>query len=249
MVSTLNSPRHTFVFMAGNTPGDRLRQLRERLGWSLRTAAKASEGVSYGTIKNLEDAPGAFDNVTLGTLRAIARAYGMTIDRLIAFALYSEDAPDLTTEVLRKVEALEVHPDWVAFPVYGTVDAGDMGAATPGEDEVAYIPREHLMRRGALRENIRVFHINGTCMVSDEVRRIEKNYAPGDFIAVDIDRPAQPGDVVVAWWDEKQAMVIKRYGIDRDGIQLTPLSSARSAIVMPHSDLASVLGPVVWRGG
>jgi SOS-response transcriptional repressor LexA len=249
LLSTLNAAPRTFVFMPGHTPGERLRQLRARLGWSLRTAAKASEGVSYSTIKNLEDSPGAWEAVTLGTLRGIARAYGMTVDRLIAIAFDGDDAPNLADEVLKKVAALEVHPDWVAFPVYGTVDAGDIGAATPGDDEVAYIPREHLMRRGALRENIRVFHINGTCMVSDEVRRIEKNYAPGDFIAVDIDRAAQPGDVVVAWWEEKQAMVIKRYAVDRDGIQLTPLSSTRSAITLPHADLTHLLGPVVWRGG
>lgn len=249
MVHLVNTHAISVVFMPGHTPGERLRQLRERLGWSLRTAAKASEGLSYSTIRNLEDAPGALDNVTLGTFRALSRAYGLTVDRLIALAIEGDDAPSVTDEILKKVETLEVHPDWVAFPVYGTVDAGDIGAATPGEDEVAYIPKEHLMRRGALRENIRVFHINGSCMVSDEVRRVEKNYAPGDFIAVDTSRQAQPGDVVVAWWDEREVMVIKRYGIDREGIVLTPLSSARSAITLPHADVASVLGPVIWRGG
>lgn len=249
MVHLVNARALSVVFMPGDTPGERLRQLRERLGWSLRTAARASESLSYSTIRNLEDAPGALDNVTLGTLRALSRAYGLSIARLIALAVEGDDAPSVSDEILKKVEALEVHPDWVAFPVYGSVDAGDIGAATPGEDEVAYIPKDHLMRRGALRENIRVFHINGTCMVSDEVRRIEKNYAPGDFIAVDIDRAAQPGDVVVAWWDERQTMVIKRYLIDREGIVLTPLSSTRAAITLPHADAAKVLGPVIWRGG
>lgn len=249
MVRDMHSLSFRLVFMSGHTPGERLKTLRERLGWSLREAAKAAETVSYSTLRNLEQRAGSWHGVPLGTLVAVGRAYGLPIDRLIAYALAGDETPDVAAEVLKKLAELEVHPDWIAFPVYGTVDAGDIGAATPGEDEVAFIPKEHLMRRGALRENIRVFHVVGGCMVSDEVRRVDKNYAPGDYVAVDVTRPPQTGDVVVAWWNERDLMVIKRFGVDQETVVLHPLSSARATIVLPNAGDVHVLGPVIWRGG
>ena len=249
MIQDMNTRTLRLVFMSGHTPGERLKKLRERLGWSLRDAAKAAETVSYSTLRNLEQRVGSWEGVPLGTLVAVGRAYGVPIDRLIAYVLAGDDAPDVAAEVLRKVGELEVHPDWVAFPVYGSVDAGDIGAATPGEDEVAFIPKEHLMRRGALRENVRVFQVAGGCMVSDEVRRVDKNYAPGDYVAVDISRLPQAGDVVVAWWNDRDLMLIKRFGVDQQTVVLHPLSSARATIVLPDAGDVHVLGPVIWRGG
>ena len=233
----------------GKTPGQRLKELRERLGLSLRDAQKRAETISYSTIRNIENRSGSWENVELGTLRALSRAYGVPLDRLVAFAFMSADAPDLAEDILTRVEHLEVHPDWIAFPVYGTVDAGDIGAATPGEDEVAYIPREHLTRKGAQVDNVRVFLVNGSCMVSDEVKRIEKNYAPGDYVAVDVGRTPAPGDVVVAWWPDRELMLIKRLVVDSEQVVLHPLSSARSTMVLPSASETHVIGPVVWRGG
>jgi len=249
VIQDVNRQPLRLVFMSGHTPGERFAALRQRLGWSLRDAARAAETVSYSTLRNLEQRVGSWEGVTLGTLIAVSRAYGMSIDRLIAYVLADDDAPDVAAEVLRKIEALEVHPDWIAFPVYGSVDAGDIGTATPGEDEVAFIPKEHLMRRGALRENVRVFQVAGGCMVSDEVRRVDKNYAPGDYVAVDVTRVPQAGDVVVAWWNDRDLMLIKRFGVDRESVVLHPLSSARATIVLPNAGDVHVLGPVIWRGG
>lgn len=249
MFAPYTTPDRRVMFMPPHTPGERLKQLRERLKLSYRQAQKRAETVSYSTLRNLENRAGNWEAVELGTVRALARAYGIPLDQLVAFAFMSDDAPDLADEVLKKVEHLEVHPDWVAFPVYGPASAGDIGAATPGEDDVAYIPREHLTRRGSSVDNIRVFIINGSCMVSDEVRRIEKNYAPGDYIAVDTQRPALPGDVVVAWWDEQHAMLIKRLLVDRENVVLRPLSSQHQSVILPNAADLHVVGPVVWRGG
>ena len=237
------------VFMGGHTPGARLKQLRERLGLSLRQAAKRAETISYSTLRNLEERAGSWETVQLGTLRALARAYGIQMDHLVAIAFMGEEVPDLAEVSLPGVEHLEVHPDWVTFPVYGSADAGDIGAASPGEDEVVYIPREHLTRKGVQLDSVRVFQVNGACMVSDEARRIEKNYAPGDYVAVDVTRPARAGDVVVAWWEDKSLMVIKRLLVDSEGVVLHPLSQSRSSMVLPNASDVRVIGPVVWRGG
>ena len=249
MFTAYHEPARSVLFMGGHTPGARLKQLRERLKLSLRAAAQRAETISYSTLRNLEERTGNWETVQLGTIRALARAYGIPMDRLIAIAFMGEEAPDLAQATLLGVEHLEVHPDWVTFPVYGTADAGDIGAALPGEDEVVYIPREHLTRKGAQLDDVRVFQVNGACMVSDEARRVEKNYAPGDYVAVDVTRPARAGDVVVAWWNERELMVIKRLLVDNEQVVLHPLSSARSSMVLPSADDVRVVGPVVWRGG
>src|SRR5690606_25365136 len=131
--------------------------------------------------------------------------YGMTEARFrrILSGEYDEDgAVDAGPDQLR------VNPDWVAFRVRATVSAGD---AQPDYllGEVAYIPREHLRRRGANPDTVDVFQVNGTCMVSDEARRAPKNFADGDYVAIDRHRAPEPGDVVVAWWEDEQKLVIK----------------------------------------
>gem|GEM_PF-1409365 len=239
----------TVMFMPGHTPGDRLRQLRDRLGLSLRGAAERAETISYSTIRNLEQKPGSFETSEIATLQALARGYGISLERLVAIATMRDDAPDIAEEAFEQAKHLEVHPQWIKLPVYGVADAGDLAAAEPLVDEVVYIPREHLTRRGSAPSNIRVFQVNGSCMVSDEARRAEKNYAPGDYIAIDTDKVPQPGDIVVAWWEEREMLVIKRYAIDQDGIVLHPLASTRTPITLPHGSPTRLLGPVVWRGG
>ena len=249
MFATVHTHRSTVVFMPGHTPGERLRQLRSKLGLSLREAAKRAETISYSTLRNVENRPGNWGTVEVDTLRALSRAYGLSLDRLVAIALEGDDAPDIAAETLKRVQHLEAHPHWVVLPVYGTADAGDVGAATPEGDEVAYIPREHLSRRGSQVDNVRVFKVDGSCMVSDEARRVEKNYAPGDFIAVDIDKVPQPGDVVVAWWAERELLILKRFVFDEDEVMLHPLATNRPPVRLPASSETRLLGPVVWRGG
>jgi SOS-response transcriptional repressor LexA len=249
LVGRAHDHPHTLVFMGEHTPGSRLRELRDRLGLSLRQAAQRSETINHNTIHALEQRTGSWEHVEIGTLLALSRAYQIPLDKLVRFVFIADDAPDISDSLVKGWEELEVHPHWVAFPVFGTVDAGDIGAATPRDDEVAYIPMEHLVRKGALRENVRVFHVNGSCMVSDEVKRVEKNYAPGDFVAVDMARAPEPGDVVVAWVEAREMMVIKRWQVDRADATLHPLSKSRPALRGVDLTDATIIGPVIWRGG
>lgn len=236
----------TLLHMAPTkTPGERLRELREARGWSQREAARRV-GVSQTTIRDLENKPGAWDQARTSTLWGIARAFDLT-DTTVTLIAQGRD-PDVVADTLDAASHLEVHPEWVILPVYGSISAGE-DDAEPLTDQVAYIPKDHLSRKGTNLDRVRVFLVSGGCMVSDGVIRIEKNYAPGDFIAVDLDRPYKSGDVVAAWWDEGHQLVVKRYSFEGDTIILYPLASDRTPIRIPADEPMHVLGPVVWRGG
>jgi transcriptional regulator with XRE-family HTH domain len=223
------------------TPGELLREYRERKGWSLREVAKRA-GVSHGTVRGFEQRTN-YEGVQAGTITALAKGYGMSEARFrrVLGGAYDES-------VGAGPDQLRVNPDWVAFPVRATVSAGD---AQPEYllGEVAYIPREHLRRRGASPDTVDVFQVNGTCMVSDEARRAPKNFADGDYVAVDRNRAPRTGEVVVAWWDTGQKLIIKRWEIDHGKTILYPLSAAHPAIEVDLEDDVKLLGPVVWRGG
>ena len=248
LVSQIHRRSYSLGYMPPTTPtsGARIHQLRKRLGLSLRGAAQVT-GLSYNTIRHLEQRVGRWDGVQHSTLQALARGYGVS---LASISRIAEDREPLDHEPQggEPWEAYRVHPDWLTFPVYGSVSAGDE-VPEPLTGEVAYIPREHLQRRGASEETVRVYQINGSCMVSDEARRVEKNFAPGDYIAVDFGKGYEIGDPVVAWWPEQSCMVIKRYRVEGENIILFPLASGRPQLVLPSEEDVNILGPVVWRGG
>lgn len=248
MSVALDRRPYSLEFMPPQTPtsGERVKQLRMRLGLSLRDAGRQT-GLNHNTIKQLEERIGRWDGVQMSTLRALARGYGVS---LASISHIAEDREPLDNEQSggEPWEAYRVHPDWLTFPVYGSVSAGDE-VPEPLTGEVAYIPREHLQRKGAAVDTVRVYQINGSCMVSDEARRVEKNFAPGDYIAVDFGKGYEIGDPVVAWWPEQSIMVIKRYKVEGENIVLYPLARGRPQLVLPTEDDVNILGPVVWRGG
>jgi len=249
LLITIDGGRYSVMTMSTPpTSGERLKQLREKRRWSLREAGRQT-GLSHSTIQQLEARVGRWDGVKRATLQKLARGYGVNIRVIDQIAEGAEPytAPD-ETQVEHMLESLRVHPDWLIFPVYGSASAGD-GVPEPLTGEVAYIPREHLSRRGSKPESIRVYIVNGSCMVSDEARRLEKNFAPGDYVAVDVDRPYAVGDTVVAWWPDMNAMIIKRYKVEGENIVLFPLAPGHPQVVLPSEDAVHIIGPVVWRGG
>lgn len=248
MVSTLYNLPYSVVSMTRDdplpqTPGETLKAYREQKGWSLREVARRA-GVAHGTVQTTEDRLGGWDQMKDETIRKLAVGYDMEEAKFRSILL----GRGLAGPTGRTPEDYRVHPDWVMFPVVEAASAGDESPAYL-VGEVAYIPREHLRRRGALAENAQVFMVNGRCMISDEARRVEKNYAPGDYVAVDRNRPPEAGEIVVAWWRDEEKLVIKRAGIDGDDVLLYPLSSNYPPITLRHEDDLIVLGPVVWRGG
>lgn len=240
---------HTLVFMGEHTPGTRLRELRERLNLSLRQAAQRAESISYATIRQLEHRVGAWDRVEVGTLSALSRAYGVPLDRLVRLVFLAEDTPDIAEEVIKKPEDLEVHPEWVAFRAVHASEGGATGATTPSEGKVAYIPKEHLVRAGAKIDSVRVYHLDGECLVSEEAQRVSKSFAVGDYVAIDSDRKPTPGEVVACWCEVNNVMLFQRWGVDGDDTMLRALANRREPAVVWNLSGTRVLGPVIWRGG
>lgn len=226
------------------TSGEQLKQYREKRGWSLREVARRAN-LNHGTVKNFEERD-SYDGVQAGTITALARGYGMTEARFRR--VIKGDYSDAQSGPSTGPDQHRVNPDWVAIPVRATVSAGD---AHPEHllGEVAYIPREHLRRRGADVDHVEVFQVNGSCMVSDEARRAPKNFADGDYVAIDRNRAPSQGEIVVAWWDDGQKLIIKRWGLDEGQTVLHPLSGAHPSVEVNAEDDLRILGPVVWRGG
>lgn len=247
MYRTRYAVERTLVFMPAKTPGEIFRELRDARRWSYRDAALHA-GLSHGSIQRAEGGDLTSDNVSGHVAKGLARAYGLSEQTVYdIFAGKYSDIANLK-DYRERLKRYEVHPDWVAVPVFGSVSAGDADAEALLPD-LTYVPREVFRRHGSDPARVRAYRVNGSCMVSAEARRVDKNFAHGDTIVMDPDRTAEAGDVVVAWWEEQQVMVLKRFGIEREGIVLYPAAPGRPSIVLQHEDSLHVLGPVVWRGG
>jgi repressor LexA len=151
-------------------------------------------------------------------------------------------------ETLEQVKRFQVRPKWQRFKVLGTVSAGK-SSGSDSRDEEIIIPREHLIKKGADPKFVRVYLVNGDCMISEEARRSHKNIASGDYVAIDVKNKAKSGDIVVAWWAEEEKLVIKRFKVEREQVVLYPTSPAHPPLVLQHEDDAKILGRVIWRGG
>lgn len=242
METALHTYRHTLCLVADNTAGERMTKLIDEKADGVRPLARRAR-VSPGTIREIKRR--GLGDSSLDIVSRVAEALGVSIMNLRRI---DAGLPPIPDETLAKIKRLEVHPNWLQFPVYGPVTAGDL-TAEPIDDDVVFIPKEHLTRSGSDPDSVRTFIVNGQCMISAETMKIERNFAPGDYIAVDLDKRPRPGDIVVAWWDEREAMIIKRYGVEEGSIVLSPIAPGHPSVILPEDADARVLGTVVWRGG
>lgn len=116
--------------MAEETPGDRLRKIREELGISRREAARRSEGAVSGThIGNLEDVLGAWQKASQHTITGLARAYNMPVMRLLSRVNDTPypSKPNIFTDEVH-LETPDVNQGRRRIPVIDLLSAG------PGND-------------------------------------------------------------------------------------------------------------------
>ncbi|CAN5834446.1 hypothetical protein BH24DEI2_BH24DEI2_19760 [soil metagenome] len=230
---------------------DALRQRRLQFGMSQQDVVTASGEVLYqAEVSRLErGVVHPTEDISLEKFFALLKALEWTLEDFAeATGLSFPFASQEQAEALQAVSRLEVRPDWLRLPVYGAVAAGKEDAK-PLNDEHVYIPREKLRSKGADPDKVKVYLVNGDCMISNEAQRIQKNIAPGDYVAVDSSRTPQPGDVVVAWWPREDKMVVKRYKIEGKDIVLYPVNPAHPNLVLDREEDVFILGTVVWRGG
>ena len=228
-----------------------LRDRRGTFGMSQQDVVVASGGgLNQAKVSRMEQGVvHPVEDLSMGEFFSLLKALEWTLKQFseatgLDFPFASQDQ----AEALEAASRLEVRPQWLEFPVYGSVSAGKMDTE-PLENELIYIPREKLRAKGANPDNIKVYLVNGDCMISNEAQRIQKNIAPGDYVAVDSDRKPQPGDVVVAWWPKEEKMVVKRYKIEGKEIVLYPVNPAHPNLVLDREEDVYIIGTVVWRGG
>ena len=225
--------------------GRELAARRTRLGKSQDDIDTETDGLIYkNMLYRLENGRKSPDSLTYEQTVILAKALDWPINTLNE--VLGVKVP--IAERLRDLERFEVHPDWVPFPVYGSVSAGDSDPQ-PIENEIAYFPLEKFKSKGVKAKDVKVYLVNGDCLVSSEAQRAEKNIAPGDYIAVDTGAHPVPGDVVVAYWPKEDKMVVKRYRVEADGIVLYPTKLGHPNIVLDHEDNLNIIGRVVMRTG
>ncbi len=230
---------------------DALKERRLKFGMSQQDVVAASGEVLYqAEVSRLERGiVHPTEDISLEKFFALLKALEWTLeDFAAATGLSLPFASQEQAEALQAASRLEVTPEWLKLPVYGAVAAGKKDAK-PLNDEHVYIPREKLRAKGADPATVKVYLVNGDCMISNEAQRIQKNIAPGDYVAVDSSRKPQPGDVVVAWWPFEDKMVVKRFKIEGKDIVLYPVNPAHPNLVLDREEDVFVLGTVVWRGG
>ena len=223
-----------------------IRQQRQRLGLSQAQVAQASGLLNQTEVSRLER---GLIHPTLGLgaakLRALLRVLGWNWPQ---FALATGLELDFADgEALQKLERLEADLHFATFSVQATVSAGYQN--TPTSEGLVSIPLEDLKALGVRPENVRVYAVNGDCMVSESVRAMGQSIAPGDRVAVDTGRMPRAGDVVVAWDGLGEVLLIKRYQEEGEHIVFYPARRSVPPVVRHRDDPVTIIGPVVWRGG
>lgn len=144
----------TLPFMAADlTAGDRLYELRDRAGLSLREAA-ARSGLSYGHIREIEKLPGKAENMTANTMRGLAVAYGVSVEQIVRIAT-GRPLP-ITNEpvdIVHNDSPKRLPGGLVMVPVYGYANGG-----RPTEYGIPVDPE---LVRG---ENTRAYQVEGNSM-------------------------------------------------------------------------------------
>jgi SOS-response transcriptional repressor LexA len=223
---------------------------REALGKRQEDVSEATnEMISQSTMSDLER--GKVQPFKMETNRVFALLHFLewTIEEFIENT--GLELPFITkkkAEAIKAMQYLEVKQEGVNFKVYASVSAGSSDPE-PIKGESVTIPTNKLKAVGANANFVRCYRVNGDCLVSIEATKVNKNIADGDVVAIDMQRKPQVGDLVVAWWEEKKKMVVKRYKIEREGIILYPARPGHPTVVLPHEDMAQILGVVIWRGG
>lgn len=223
-----------------------IREQRQRLGLSQAQVAQASGLLNQTEISRLERGL-IHPTLDLGAakLRALLRVLGWSWPQ---FALATGLELDFAEAgALKKLERLEAELHFATFPVQATASAGYQ--SSPTNEGLVSIPLEDLKALGVRPENVRVFAVNGDCMVSESVRAMGQSIAPGDRVAVDTGRMPRTGDVVVAWDGLNEVLLIKRYQEEGEHIVFYPARRSVPPVVRHRDDPVKIIGPVVWRGG
>lgn len=242
--SNQDKPEWTYAFVA----------LRIEARYMSANALAKATSISHGKFSRMEagyETPREIFNYEerVRLLRVLKITHEEWLRR-VGQPLFDDDVPpppDLM-EAVRAAAHLEVDETMAPFPILASVSAGG-GKGTVLEGETIGIPRSKLKAMGVREENVRVYLVNGDCMVSQSVLIMEKSIAPGDVIAVDAGRRPRHGEVAVAWWPDEEQLIVKRVGYDQAGTLLIPTKPNFPTRVLPDDSEHMIIGPMFYRAG
>lgn len=209
-------PRPTVVTVIDDSDheGARLKALRESRKIGLREAARLSGGaVTHTQISNIEAGITSWAGVKLGTLEGLARAYGVSFERLV------QVATGRTSEV---TEVQQAHAGKRLVPIYNLVSAGDGadGGAMVGTMEIDANKRGEYVG----------YLIEGDSMMPE--------IKPGGTVEVRLQDHAEPGSVIVAYTAEHGMICKLLHSTTPDGYYvLTSYNDLYAPLVVPHDEI------------
>ena len=241
---TYEKPSRLITMTDTETPGDRLKALREARGLSLREAGRLA-GLSHATIQQLERGVSNPDNVQEGTLNALARAYNKTPQAIRDVIAGREPYAGAGVE---GAALLESHPDWAVLPVYSGASAGAVAPQSiPGEE--AFVPRERMRQRRTMVGDAVTYLMDHHCLISEEARRAPKAPVLDDKMTVSKTAEPEPGELIASWWPAAEKLVITRYGVDGNDVVCYPPSVGKPPVMLPLTEDLLPIGPIIFRGG
>lgn len=183
MDSLVTTPRTTVILVTTETPGDRLRRLREQRKLGVREVARLSEGAfSHSYVSNLESGVSSWSSASLQIIQGFARAFRMDVHELIR-------------EVGGRAEVIPEPPTGTrTLPVYSWVSGG---AGLEGGEVV-----DQLEVPDTWTGEFQAYRIEGDSMSP----RIPDN----STIVVKRTANVRPGQMIVAWVPEV-GMLIKHF--------------------------------------
>lgn len=234
----------TVVYMSDHelTPGQYWRAYRDSKDWSLRVVAQRA-GLSHGTVSNFEKRIGGYEGMKAGTIAGLARGYGQK-EAIFRASLKGAGIPPEGGGA----DTLRSHQDAHRLPV--------RKAASAGADQPEYlngvyvfIPEQTLLEHQTAPEYVDMYLANGSCVISDEAKRVEKPVVAMDAFAVDKHNEPKRGSVAACWWADKRLIALIRHQVDEDGVLLHSFDPLVPPVRLPKLTDLKVIGRVIWRGG
>lgn len=218
--------------MALITPAARLREARMRSGFKTMSDAAKSYSWPYETYKKHETGGG----IPQDTAVIYATAYGVSAQ----WILLGVDPPDWDTAIKP-----EGKPSFRFLPLLTLKEAGQMGTRLkPSGGRVTAIDAATDVSDKAF-----VVEIDDDSMDSTPATGSE-SFRRGDLVAIDPERPINPGDFVLARVEASKTVIFRRFR-DRAALsgagafELVPLNVNYSPVVAQNRTAITILGRLV----
>lgn len=230
-----------------STPGELLRQLRERRGiTSVRQAARQA-GLSHTSISSYESSIAGIGMLN-ETINRLARIYDVPrefIDKIATGAI-TELPEDLDALKRQDNGQTDSRVRGMVYPVrfLGSVSAGFDGAgiATP----VSFLGVADFFLKNHNADDVYALEVTGDSMLADDVRH---DVPPGSIVLIHERLQPIPGQIVVAWLENEDVGVLKVYREENGEVWLVSHNAEHPPVKIDADTPASLRGVMIaqWK--